>query len=234
MGFYFCIMSNLLFIETSSKNCSVGISRDGVLLAVQEQNKSSFSHAEKLHLFIHSAIKQADLKREELQGVVVGKGPGSYTGLRIGVAAAKGLCYALDIPLLSVSSLEALAQAAGDVAPRDSYIIPQIDARRMEVYTAVYDPLGNVVQDPWAAVLDSHAYASYLDKKVCCFLGDGQDKWKSISQHQNALFLNDIRLPSIQQMIELGTQKFNRQAFEDLAYFEPFYLKEFYTTPPKS
>ena len=233
MGFYFCIMAHLLFIETSSKNCSVGISNNGNLLSLQELNKASFSHAEKLHVFINEVLATAQLQKNNLQGVVVGKGPGSYTGLRIGVAAAKGLCYALDIPLLSISSLETLACAAKEVVSKDAYIIPQIDARRMEVYTAVYDPLGNLVQDPWAAVLDSNSYAPYLDEKACYFIGDGQEKWQPLNTHSNAQYVSTIKEPSVKHMITLGTKRYQNQIFEDLAYFEPFYLKEFYTTPPK-
>ena len=233
MGFYFCRMSKLLLIETSSKNCSVGVSCDGVLLALNESNEASFSHAEKLHIFIKETLRKAELKKEDLEAIVVGMGPGSYTGLRIGVAAAKGLCYALDAPLIAISSLETIAYATKDIVSGDTYIIPQIDARRMEVYTAVFDQQGKTVQTPWAAVLDIDSYSTYLDEKICWFVGDGQEKWKNLSQHKNAMFLENITVPSVQNMISLGTFKFHQQAFEDVAYFEPFYLKEFYTTPPK-
>ena len=233
MGFYFCSMSKLLLIETSSKNCSVGVSCDGVLQALNESNEASFSHAEKLHIFIKETLRKAELKKEDLEAIVVGMGPGSYTGLRIGVAAAKGLCYALDAPLIAISSLETIAYATKDIVSGDTYIIPQIDARRMEVYTAVFDQQGKTVQTPWAAVLDIDSYSTYLDEKICWFVGDGQEKWKNLSQHKNAMFLENITVPSVQNMVSLCTFKFHQQAFEDVAYFEPFYLKEFYTTPPK-
>ena len=227
-------MANLLLIETSSKNCSVGISAHGRLLAVEELSEASFSHAEKLHPFIESTLKQAGLTSKELAGVVVGKGPGSYTGLRIGVAAAKGLCFALNIPLMSVGSLETLAMTAIEtITTSYDFIIPMIDARRMEVYTAIFDTKGRQLKAPWAEVLDNDSYTEYLTKGQCLFIGDGQQKWEAVVSHSNASFETTIKEPSIRYMMALGTQKFEAENVEDLAYFEPFYLKEFYTTPPK-
>ena len=168
----------------------------------------------------------------DLSGVVVGKGPGSYTGLRIGVAAAKGLCLALQIPLVAIGSLETLAEAVRSQAL--DFIIPLIDARRMEVYTAVFDAKGQQIRPPWAEVLDTNSFSSYLDKNKCLFVGDGQEKFQNILNHPNAIFEANILQPSVQQMLRLGTQKFEEKAFENLAYFEPFYLKEFYTTLPKT
>lgn len=225
-------MSNLLYLETSSKNCSVGISRNGKLLALEELSEASFSHAEKLHPFINGVLEKAALSMTDLSGVVVGKGPGSYTGLRIGVAAAKGLCFALQIPLVGVGSLETLAEAV--CSQTSAFIIPLIDARRMEVFTAVFDTRGKQIESPWAEVLESNSFSPYLDKNKCLFVGDGQEKFKKILNHPHAVFEAEILQPSVQQMVRLGTQKFEAKAFEDLAYFEPFYLKEFYTTPPKS
>ncbi|MBT6568294.1 MAG: tRNA (adenosine(37)-N6)-threonylcarbamoyltransferase complex dimerization subunit type 1 TsaB [Flavobacteriales bacterium] len=225
-------MSNLLYLETSSKNCSVGISRNGKLLALEELSEASFSHAEKLHPFINGVLEKAALSMTDLSGVVVGKGPGSYTGLRIGVAAAKGLCFALQIPLVGVGSLETLAEAV--CSQTSAFIIPLIDARRMEVFTAVFDTRGKQIESPWAEVLESNSFSPYLDKNKCLFVGDGQEKFQKILNHPNAVFEAEILQPSVQQMVRLGTQKFEAKAFEDLAYFEPFYLKEFYTTPPKS
>jgi tRNA threonylcarbamoyladenosine biosynthesis protein TsaB len=225
-------VSNLLYLETSSKNCSVGISRNGKLLALEELSEASFSHAEKLHPFINGVLEKAALSMTDLSGVVVGKGPGSYTGLRIGVAAAKGLCFALQIPLVGVGSLETLAEAV--CSQTSAFIIPLIDARRMEVFTAVFDTRGKQIESPWAEVLESNSFSPYLDKNKCLFVGDGQEKFKKILNHPHAVFKAEILQPSVQQMVRLGTQKFEAKAFEDLAYFEPFYLKEFYTTPPKS
>ena len=225
-------MSNLLYLETSSKNCSVGISRNGSLLALEELSEASFSHAEKLHPFINDVLENAALTMNDLSGVVVGKGPGSYTGLRIGVAAAKGLRLALQIPLVAIGSLETLAEAVRSQAL--DFIIPLIDARRMEVYTAVFDAKGQQIRPPWAEVLDTNSFSRYLDKNKCLFVGDGQEKFQNILNHPNAIFEANILQPSVQQMVRLGTQKFEEKAFEDLAYFEPFYLKEFYTTLPKT
>lgn len=230
--FYFCQMSVLLYIETSSKNCSVGISNEGTLLAIQELSEVSFSHAEKLHPFIQSVLEKASLGVQDVEGIVVGKGPGSYTGLRIGVAAAKGLCLALDLPLLSVGSLEMLAQKTPSQQP--SYTIPLIDARRMEAYTAVFDEMGQLIKAPWAEILEPTSFANYLEEKPCYFVGDGQEKFQKLLSHPNANFNLSIKEPSVQQMIALATARFKAAEFEDLAYFEPFYLKEFYTTPPKS
>ena len=221
-----------MYLETSSKNCSVGISRNGKLLALEELSEASFSHAEKLHPFINGVLEKAALSMTDLSGVVVGKGPGSYTGLRIGVAAAKGLCFALQIPLVGVGSLETLAEAV--CSQTSAFIIPLIDARRMEVFTAVFDTRGKQIESPWAEVLESNSFSPYLDKNKCFFVGDGQEKFQKILNHPNAVFEAEILQPSVQQMVRLGTQKFEAKAFEDLAYFEPFYLKEFYTTPPKS
>lgn len=225
-------MSNLLYLETSSKNCSVGISRNGSLLALEELSEASFSHAEKLHPFINDVLEKAALTMNDLSGVVVGKGPGSYTGLRIGVAAAKGLCLALQIPLVAIGSLETLAEAVRSQAL--DFIIPLIDARRMEVYTAVFDAKGQQIRPPWAEVLDTNSFSRYLDKNKCLFVGDGQEKFQNILNHPNAIFEANILQPSVQQMVRLGTQKFEEKAFENLAYFEPFYLKEFYSTLPKT
>ena len=225
-------MSVLLYLETSSKNCSVGISKEGTLLAREELSEASFSHAEKLHPFIQSVLDKASLNLQDLEGIVVGKGPGSYTGLRIGVAAAKGLCLALDLPLLSVGSLEILAQNINN--QESSYIIPLIDARRMEVYTAVFDEAGQLVKEPWAEILEATSFSNYLEKKPCYFVGDGQEKFQKLLSHPNAKFDLSINEPSVQQMIALATARFKAAEFEDLAYFEPFYLKEFYITPPKS
>lgn len=221
-----------MYLETSSKNCSVGISRNGSLLALEELSEASFSHAEKLHPFIINVLEKAALKMNDLSGVVVGKGPGSYTGLRIGVAAAKGLCLALQIPLVAIGSLETLAEAVRSQAL--DFIIPLIDARRMEVYTAVFDTKGQQIRPPWAEVLDTNSFSQYLDKHKCFFVGNGQEKFKNILNHPNAIFEANILQPSVQQMVRLGTQKFEEKAFENLAYFEPFYLKEFYTTLPKT
>jgi len=225
-------MSVLLYLETSSKNCSVGISKEGTLLAREELSEASFSHAEKLHPFIQSVLDKASLNLQDLEGIVVGKGPGSYTGLRIGVAAAKGLCLALDLPLLSIGSLEILAQNINN--QESSFTIPLIDARRMEVYTAVFDEAGQLIKKPWAEILEATSFSNYLEEKPCYFVGDGQEKFQKLLSHPNAKFDLGINERSVQQMIPLATARFKAAEFEDLAYFEPFYLKEFYTNPAKS
>ena len=224
-------MSYLLYIETSSKNCSVGISENGMLLFKKELSEASFSHAEKLHPFINEVFHSSNLSIESISAVVVGMGPGSYTGLRIGVAAAKGICYALGLPLISVGSLETLSK--GVLTSSACYIIPMIDARRMEVYTAVFDEQGKALEAPWAEVLEIHSFASYLKQRKCFFVGDGSIKFQSLTSHANAHFESIPSEPSVKNMVAIATEKFINKEFENLAYFEPFYLKEFYTPPSK-
>ena len=169
------------------------------------------------------------LSTENLQAVAVSKGPGSYTGLRIGVSAAKGLAFALQIPLISVDTLGNLAR---QVTKMDVLIIPMIDARRMEVYAGIYDSDYNTVRQVQADVLDENSYAEYLNQKKTVFLGDAVAKVQDIIKHPNAVFYKD-KLPSAREMSVLSYEKFRQQDFEDTAYFEPFYLKDFITTRKK-
>lgn len=185
---------------------------------------------------MNEAIKQAGLKPADLDAVCVSKGPGSYTGLRIGVSAAKGLCYGLGIPLLSVGSLESMAhwatssfkQVLADVA----FLCPMIDARRMEVYTQLFDASLNELQPVTAEIIDESSFSSVLEKGKVAFLGDGAAKCKEVINHPNAVFIDDFN-PSAQGMIALAEQKFVEKQFEDVAYFEPYYLKDFVTGKPK-
>ena len=216
-------MDYILNIETATTNCSVSISRNGELLALKEDNSLDYSHAESLHVFIEDIFRLSGLERTQLNAVAVSKGPGSYTGLRIGVSAAKGLCFALDIPLISVDTLESLAH---QVETNDGVIIPMLDARRMEVYSAVYGSDYKKIAATEAKILDNSSFKSYLDSGKVYFLGNGMDKFQSLIEHSNAIFIND-KLPSAKQMVNLAYQKFVRNDFENLAYFEPYYLKEF-------
>lgn len=213
----------ILHIETSTKNCSVSISRNGKLLCLCEEYDEQYGHSEKLHQFVNWALEGAEISLNELDAVCVSKGPGSYTGLRIGVSAAKGFCFGLDIPLLSLNSLEILAQSQVD--KNFDLIIPMIDARRMEVYTTIFDGKGNMVSEIEAKVLDESSFQEFADKKIA-FVGDAVEKSKSVFNLPNAKFLQGIH-PSAKQMIALAEAKFTQKAFEDVAYFEPFYLKEF-------
>lgn len=224
-------MAYILHLETSTKQCSVALAHKGELLASRILLNDSFSHSEKLHLFISEVLQEAKLKSADLDAVAVSKGPGSYTGLRIGVAAAKGLCFGLDIPLIALNALKILAQASTE--QNTDYIIPMMDARRMEVYTAVFDSRRNWVEDTSALVLSRDSFKELLKDQTVLVLGDGAQKFKELNPEINAVFPSKIFYPKAVDMTPLAWEKFNSQAFESLAYFEPFYLKDFQTTPPK-
>jgi len=219
-------MENIILnIETATKNCSVSLSKNGMFLDIIEYVGEGYSHAEKLHVFIDKILKNNHIATTDLSAIAVSKGPGSYTGLRIGVSAAKGLAYSLQIPLISVSTLVSMAQ---QIQQPDVVIIPLIDARRMEVYSLVY--LNNqIIRQVQADILDEHSYKTYLDNHKVVFIGDGVAKTKEIIKHKNAIF-SDIKYPSAKEMIKLSYQKWIENNFEDVAYFEPFYLKDFITT----
>jgi tRNA threonylcarbamoyladenosine biosynthesis protein TsaB len=213
----------LLHLETSTKNCSVAISRNSELLCLCEEFDQNYGHSEKLHQFVNWALEGAEISIKDLDAVCVSKGPGSYTGLRIGVSAAKGFCFGLDIPIISLNSLEILAQTQID---KDfDLIIPMIDARRMEVYSAVFDGNGNQISEIEAKILDENSFREFAEKKIA-FIGDGVGKSKTILNLPKAEFIENTH-PSAKNMINLAEGKFKKKEFEDVAYFEPFYLKEF-------
>ena len=220
-------MALILNLETSTRNCSVSIARDGELVALCEENKESYEHAEKLHLFMKWALEAEDLSFSDLDAVCVGKGPGSYTGLRIGVSAAKGLCFALNIPLISINSLEIIANSYSGEA---DYIIPMTDARRKEVYTATFNQNKELITPTEAKILDENSFLDLKDEKII-FLGDGAEKASEILDLPNCEFFPQ-NLPSAKYMIETSYQKFLNKDFEDIAYFEPFYLKDFVAGKP--
>ncbi|MXV38405.1 tRNA (adenosine(37)-N6)-threonylcarbamoyltransferase complex dimerization subunit type 1 TsaB [Flavobacteriaceae bacterium Ap0902] len=215
-------MALILNLETSTKNCSVSISKDGELFVLYEETTDGYQHAEKLHTFMNWALETENLSFEDLDAVCVGKGPGSYTGLRIGVSAAKGLCFALDIPLLAINSLEIMSEA---IPSGYDLIIPMTDARRKEVYTAVYDEHKNLLEKTHAKILDDQSFLPYADKSIV-FVGDGAEKAEEILNLPHATYKKEI-LPSAKNMCKTAENLFIHQQFEDLAYFEPFYLKDF-------
>ncbi len=220
-------MSNLILnIETATKNCAVSLSKNGHFVDQISYAGEGYSHAEKLHVFIDDILKQNNYSPADLSAIAVSKGPGSYTGLRIGVSAAKGLAYSLDIPLISVSTLESLAH---QIKAEDAFIIPILDARRMEVYSAVFDGTYQLIRDTKADLLDEKPFDSYLAKNKCVFVGDAVAKTKEVILHPNAVF-SDIKYPSAKEMTLLSYKKFEQKDFEDVAYFEPFYLKDFIGT----
>ncbi|SCY73012.1 tRNA (adenosine(37)-N6)-threonylcarbamoyltransferase complex dimerization subunit type 1 TsaB [Flavobacterium caeni] len=215
-------MAYLLQLETATKNCSVAVSRDGQTIALREVAEQGFSHAEKLHLFIEQAMLDAQITYADLSAVAVSQGPGSYTGLRIGVSAAKGLCFALGIPLVAIDTLAVLA---AQVTVSDGLIIPMIDARRMEVYSAVFDANRNAVRGVQAEILTAESYADTNAKMY--IVGDCQQKCKTVLTDDRFVFLEDVVFPSANAMGALAHAKFLAQDFVDVAYFEPYYLKDF-------
>ena len=222
-------MALILNIETSTKNCSVGLAKDGISIYLKEENKGDYSHAEKLHIFIEEVLKSQNLKAKDLDAIAVGKGPGSYTGLRIGVSTAKGLAYAINKPLIAIDTLKALAKT---IQIEQGIIVPMIDARRLEVYSAVFNHNYEYTRSPQAEIIDESSYQSLLVAHPIYFLGDGASKCKDIIKHKNAIFIED-KFPSANEMAFLAEEKYQNKNFEDTAYFEPFYLKDFMVTPQK-
>ena len=220
----------ILQIETATTNCSVSLSSEGETLVFKEDYGAKYSHAERLHVYIDDVIRQAGIQLSELSAVAVSKGPGSYTGLRIGVSAAKGLCYALDIPLISVPTLQSLAS---QVSVESGVIIPMIDARRMEVYSAVFNSDWEEIRETKAEVLEAGSYSNFVNQGAVYFIGDGVKKAKDIIEYRHANFIED-KLPSADNMSRFAWESFKNKRFEDVAYFEPYYLKDFIALKPKS
>ena len=223
-------MSFILNIETATTNCSVSLSKEGETLVFKEDNNINYSHAESLHVFINEVLESAKIKPSQLDAIAVSKGPGSYTGLRIGVSAAKGLCFALDKPLISVATLESLAH---QIKIDEGVIVSMLDARRLEVYSAIFDANHQYIRETQAQILDAHSFKEYLEKGNVYFIGDGVEKTKTLIQHPNAIFIND-KLPSAKEMGVLAYDKYKKNDIEDVAYFEPYYLKDFIALKSKA
>jgi tRNA threonylcarbamoyladenosine biosynthesis protein TsaB len=218
-------MAYILNLETSTKNCSVSLAKNGETILCKEIAEQGFSHAEKLHVFIEEILNGANVKVNQLEAIAVSKGPGSYTGLRIGVSSAKGLCYALGIPLISVDTMQVLAKK---VDIENGLIVPMIDARRMEVYSAIFDKNHNKIKEVEAEILTENSYQDF--DQTIYFVGDCQEKCKTVLVKDNFKFLPEIVFPSANEMSQLSFEKFQNNDFEDVAYFEPFYLKDFMLT----
>lgn len=234
-------MALLLSLETSTQACSVALHNEGLLLTSREI-VTPRSAASQLAVMIQDVLNHSDKKPSDLQGVVVASGPGSYTGLRIGVATAKGLCYALSIPLISINTLDLLSSMGKqDFISRstltaseiDEQVLfcPMLDARRMEVYCQLVDYNLNQVEPTQAKILDEDSFSKHLESRVIYFLGEGAVKCREIIHHNNARFLSDIT-PQAAHLGELGYTKWRESAFEDIANFEPLYLKDFLTKKP--
>ena len=217
----------ILSIETSSTNCSVALSSGDALVHCIENQANDFRHSDHLHRFIEQLMAETQLTFRQLSAVAVSKGPGSYTGLRIGVSTAKGLCYANDLPLLSVNSLRVLAQQYS--AEENDLVFPLVDARRLEVFILGLDDQYNSVLPTQALVLDEPLPEILQQKNRKVFMGSGAEKCKPYFT-ENVLFCEDILFPSAKDMVSLVYRKLKANTFEDVAYFEPFYLKDFFTT----
>lgn len=225
-------MSKILQLETATQTCSVALSVNGETVVLKEESASNI-HAGSLTLFVDTVMKQYGISYTELDAVAVSKGPGSYTGLRIGVSTAKGLCFALDKPLIAVDTLQMMANGYLSAHPAmQGFICPMIDARRMEVYTALYDSDLQNVSAVEAKIIDESSFLSELQHHQITFIGDGAAKCQDKIQHENATFVNG-NFNSAQHMSKLAAQLFEQRAFEDVAYFEPYYLKDFVVTSPK-
>ncbi|MHC5308763.1 tRNA (adenosine(37)-N6)-threonylcarbamoyltransferase complex dimerization subunit type 1 TsaB [Myroides sp. LJL116] len=217
-------MVTILNIETSTKNCSVSLSQNGVLVQIKEIAEENFSHAEKLHVFIEELLQNNQMNFKDLSAVAVSQGPGSYTGLRIGVSSVKGLCYALSIPMIALDTLEILAR---QVDSPNAWIVSLIDARRMEVFSAIFDSNYTTLREIQANVIEPGSFDELPSDRLVYFLGDGASKCKEILEKENTIFLEENLYPSAKEMVEMSYQKYLNKDFVDTAYFEPFYLKDF-------
>ena len=200
----------------------MSLAKDGQTILCKEIAEQGYSHAERLHVFIEEILKKTKVKIQELHAVAVSKGPGSYTGLRIGVSTAKGLCYALGIPLIALDTLQVLAH---QVSVDNGIIVPMLDARRMEVYSAVFDKNHQKIKEVQAEIVTENSYSEI--SQTVYFIGDCQEKCQTVLTQPNFKFIPEIVFPSASQMSQLSYEKFNQNDFEDVAYFEPFYLKDF-------
>lgn len=217
-------MSLILNLETATTNCSVSLARDGNVIAIKEHDTPNYSHSEQLHVFIEEVLQEASLTLNDIDAIAVSKGPGSYTGLRIGVSSAKGLCFALDIPLISIATLQSMAHQNSTNAY--DFIIPLLDARRMEVYATVFDSELNEIRETRAEIIDENSFSEYAQQGRVLLVGSGAQKCQGLLEHSNINF-NLNAVPSAKEMGGLSYKKFLNGDFEDLAYFEPFYLKDF-------
>lgn len=200
----------------------MALAKDGKTIFCSEISEQGYSHAEKLHVFIEEILLNAGISSKDLNAIAISSGPGSYTGLRIGVSAAKGLCYALDIPLISVDTLTSLTSQA---KVTDGIVIPMIDARRMEVYSAIFNANNEIIRKVEAEILTESSFDNFAE--TIYFVGDSNEKAKAVLNKPNFVFLDEIVYPSAKDMSVISYKKFTQNSFEDLAYYEPYYLKDF-------
>ncbi|MFZ5431087.1 MAG: tRNA (adenosine(37)-N6)-threonylcarbamoyltransferase complex dimerization subunit type 1 TsaB [Bacteroidota bacterium] len=231
-------MALILLLETATEVCSAAVAQDGKVIAAREST-NGFNHSEKLTVFISELMDDPALKNARLDAVCASSGPGSYTGLRIGISAAKGICYASDIPLIAVSTLDAMAHYA---ANREAFPLPEgrkilfcpmLDARRMEVYTALYDHTGKRLTEVSARIIDANSFSEEFQDHSILFMGNGAEKCREVITRPYALYDREI-LASARFMSVLAEERFQAGKFENVAYFEPFYLKDFVATIPRN
>lgn len=218
-------MIYILNIETATRNCSVALSQNGNVIACKEIAEAGYSHAEKLHVFIDEILKENKLTFKDLSAIAISQGPGSYTGLRIGVSAAKGLCYSLDIPLIAIDTLEILSRK---LIIENGIIIPMIDARRMECYTAIFTNKHEKIREVKADIIDGNSFQEITE--TIHFVGDGAPKCKEILNDSKFVYHDEIVFPSANEMSKIVYDKYKKNDVVDVAYFEPFYLKDFMMT----
>ncbi len=212
----------ILHLETATKVCSAGLSLNGKLIGLKEMEEDGYSHGENLNCFIEDVLLETSIKIKDLSAISLASGPGSYTGLRIGAATAKGLCYALEIPLIAIDALTCLAEIAREKHPAGT-LCPLIDARRMEVYNLLYDTNGKALKEISADIIDETSYSEF---EPFIYFGDGAEKLQDIWADKNCAIDSTIRASASGQ-VKLAFQKFQENKFEDVAYWEPFYLKDF-------
>lgn len=233
-------MPLILNLDTSTQICSVALASECTLLGTRESHEEK-SHASQLSIFIRDLLKENGIDASGLDAVAVSKGPGSYTGLRIGVSTAKGLAYGSNIPLIGIGTLDLLIPGALQnpeisrlLKKKESILLcPMIDARRMEVYTALYTPGGKIIKDVSARIIDDKSFLEIMENRSIVFFGNGAEKCREMITHPNAFFVEGIET-SAEYMVPLSEDSFHQKKFEDLAYFEPFYLKDFIATIPKN
>tara|TARA_Y100001954_G_scaffold239014_1_gene310350 strand:- start:1750 stop:2445 length:696 start_codon:yes stop_codon:yes gene_type:complete len=226
-------MAKILCIESATQVCSVTLADNNTIIASKESNIPN-AHSELLSTFVDEIFKESDINLNELDAIAVSMGPGSYTGLRIGVSAAKGLCFSLEKPLISISTLQSMAAGMSSLTKGDDVLYcPLIDARRMEVYSALFDAQNKEERGIQAEIIVKNSFQEFLTKSKVYFAGDGAEKCKEIvGQHSNAVFLDEFKMSS-SSMIEIALKKYNEKDFENVAYFEPYYLKDFIAGKPK-
>jgi tRNA threonylcarbamoyladenosine biosynthesis protein TsaB len=231
-------MALILNIETSSERCSVALSRDGVVIGASQSFESK-THASVLTILIEKLLAETSISLKQLDAVSISKGPGSYTGLRIGVSVAKGICYGADKPLVAINTLQSMLNGLiGETIdfvstfPDETIFCPMLDARRQEVYLAHFSKSGNLLKETSAEIIHEESFLNILNERTMVFFGSGAEKVQDIIQHSKARFINGFSLKA-EYLISLAEMAILEKRFEDIAYFEPFYLKDFVATIPK-